>query len=384
LNLSLSHDPSESIRAKQLSAMFDVPVGQKIARQWSAELEMPDDWNVGLIVGPSGAGKTQTARQLFGADAMDRPIKWSAHSVLDDFPETMSVTEIAGICQAVGFNTIPSWMRPFHTLSNGEKFRVEIARLMAEAKQDDVVVVDEFTSVVDRQVARIASNSVQKLVRSKKQRFVGVSCHYDILEWLQPDWVFEPESCHFARRSVQQRPTVEVEVGRIPISAWKSFAPFHYMNADLHRAARCFGAWVDGRLAAFSGLLHVPVSRRSTRAKRSDVSIVMVSRSVTLPDFQGMGLSFVLNDAIGSITNAMDKRLRHYPTHPSYVRSFQRSKNWKMIQKPATFVQRTNKTGGKSTIGHHAYGGRANAVFEYCGPIYANADHAQAIWDGSA
>ena len=318
LDLSLTHDPSESIRAKQLSAMFDVPVGKKIERTWSAELELPEDWNVGLIVGPSGAGKTQTARQMFGAEKIDRAMEWSPNSVLDDFPSELSVSEIATICQAVGFNTIPSWMRPFHTLSNGEKFRVEIARLMAEADNDDVVVVDEFTSVVDRQVARIASNSVQKMVRAKGRKFVAVSCHYDILDWLQPDWVFEPESCHFARRSLQQRPTVEDEVGRVPISAWRLFAPFHYMNADMHRGARCFGAWVDGKLAAFSGLLHVPVPKRSTKSNRSDVSIVSLSRTVTLPDFQGLGLFFVLNNAIGSICKARDKRFRAYPTHPFF------------------------------------------------------------------
>ncbi|MGA8729662.1 MAG: hypothetical protein WB608_13000 [Terracidiphilus sp.] len=69
-----------------------------------------------------------------------------------------------------------------------------------------MVTMDEFRSVVDRQVAKIGAHAVQKFIRRAGTRFVAASCHYDIIEWMQPDWVFEPATMHFARRSLQRRP----------------------------------------------------------------------------------------------------------------------------------------------------------------------------------
>jgi ABC-type ATPase with predicted acetyltransferase domain len=47
-------------------------------------------------------------------------------------------------------------------------------------------VVDEFTSVVDRQVAQIGSHAVPKLVRREERKPMVATCHYDVLDSLQP------------------------------------------------------------------------------------------------------------------------------------------------------------------------------------------------------
>ena len=119
---------------------------------------------------------------------------WDADSVVDDFDKSYSIDDITAICQAVGFNTIPSWMKPYAVLSTGERFRVEMARQLLEG--GDLIVVDEFTSVVDRQVAQIGAHAVQKYVRkSPGKQFVAATCHYDVIDWLQPDWMLEPPPC---------------------------------------------------------------------------------------------------------------------------------------------------------------------------------------------
>jgi ABC-type ATPase with predicted acetyltransferase domain len=135
---------------------------------------------------------------------------WSAISVIDDFDKKHSVDDVAKICQAVGFNTIPAWLRPYGVLSNGEKFRVDLARRLLEG--GEFIVCDEFTSVVDRQVAKIGSHAVQKFVRRNKRQFVAASCHYDLEEWLQPDWVLEPATMVFRWRSVQRRPGLNCSI----------------------------------------------------------------------------------------------------------------------------------------------------------------------------
>ena len=138
---------SRSVRVQQLEAMFDVPPADKVTLHWKGDFPIDDDddpWNVGLIVGPSGSGKSSIMRHVFGEHV---PLTWGAKSVVDDFDASLSMQDVAGACQAVGFNTIPAWIRPHRVLSTGEQFRVDLARRLLELP--DPIVVDEFTSVVD-------------------------------------------------------------------------------------------------------------------------------------------------------------------------------------------------------------------------------------------
>ena len=113
-----------------------------------------------------------------------------------------------GSLGSVGLAFPPAWLRPYRTLSNGEAFRADIARSLAEL--DGLVVVDEFTSVVDRQVAQVASHTVQKAVRKAGRQFVAVTCHYDVADWLQPNWVYDVAAGKFTWRQVQPHPQVQL------------------------------------------------------------------------------------------------------------------------------------------------------------------------------
>jgi ABC-type lipoprotein export system ATPase subunit len=350
------------MRARQVSAMFDVPVSDKCRLHYDIEFPIDSfEWNVGAIVGPSGSGKSTVMRRVWGEPTS---LQWAGGSVLDDFPTDRGLQEITEVCSAVGFNTIPAWMRPFEVLSGGEKFRVELARRLLEG--GDPVVVDEFTSVVDRQVAQIGSHAVQKHVRKNGTRFVAVACHYDFLDWLQPDWVLDMATQTFTRRLLQRRPAIECVVGRVPYAAWGMFAPFHYLTGELHRSARCFGLWANGRLAAFAGMLHRP------HPKVDD--IMGCSRLVTLPDWQGVGLALALIDQVGAAYKGAGKRARTYPAHPALIRSFDRSPKWSMVQKPGTASNSTRATKRTVSIGESGMGGRPCAVFEYIGEAIPRKD----------
>jgi ABC-type ATPase involved in cell division/GNAT superfamily N-acetyltransferase len=351
-------------RVKQLVGMFDAPIGEKLSREWNGTIPIDErGWNVGLIVGPSGAGKSTVAKELFGER---QQLDWVAGSVVDDFASNLTMEQITGACSAVGFNTIPSWAKPYHVLSTGEKFRVELARHLLE--DADPVVIDEFTSVVDRQVAHIGSHAVQKFVRKHKRKFVAVTCHYDVIDWLQPDWVVEPATMSFQWRLLQRRPVIEAEIARVDYSAWKLFAPFHYMSADMHPSARCYVLYADGVPAAFAGVLYRP------HPKARD--IYGVSRLVTLPDYQGMGLAMILADQLGANYKALRRRLHTYPAHPSLIRAFDRSKCWALHKKPG--FSNTNNT--TSMTGR--MGGRPNAVFEYAGPAATDTATAKHLIEG--
>lgn len=353
--------------------MFDVPLQKKLSREWDVNLPIEDfDWQVGLIVGPSGSGKSQIARRMWG-DAVDRGLEWTNQPVIDDFPEELNITSITDACSAVGFNTIPAWMKPYSVLSNGERFRVDLARRLLN--EDDPVVIDEFTSVVDRQVAKIASHACQKYVRRKTSRkFVAVTCHYDVIDWLQPDWVYDPSTGEFARRSVQPRPNLDVAVSPLPYSAWKIFAPFHYMSHSLAKAARCWGLWVEDHLAAFCAAMYRP----SNSKKKKHRGVMGFSRIVTLPDYQGLGLGYFISDTVASIYTGMGYRVNNYPAHPSMIRVLDRSPRWKLMKRPASFsvesqsIEKLTKRLQSQNLLSSGWmvrmGSRPNATFRYVGP----------------
>src|SRR5262249_31990363 len=167
-------------RVLQLEGLFEIPPTQRSDVVIEANLPIEEKpWNIGLIVGPSGCGKTTVARELFGADLVSG-FDWPEdYSLVDGFPESMSIKEITGLLSSVGFPSPPSWLRPFRVLSNGEQFRATIARALAENRS--LTVIDEFSSVVDRTVAQIGSAAVAKTVRRRNQKLIAVSCHYDIL-----------------------------------------------------------------------------------------------------------------------------------------------------------------------------------------------------------
>ena len=119
VDLVVSSKLTRTPRVMQLEGMFDVPPQKKLVHEWHGEVPLDEKpWNVGLIVGPSGAGKSSVMRQLFGES---KSFPWKAGSVIDDFDKARGIQEIADVCSAVGFNTIPSWMKPYAVLSTGEK-----------------------------------------------------------------------------------------------------------------------------------------------------------------------------------------------------------------------------------------------------------------------
>jgi len=195
-------------------------------------------------VGPSGCGKSTVLRALAPDAASDR-FAWSDDSaVVDDFDQEASVRDVCDLLSSVGFSSPPGWLKPYRVLSNGEQFRVRMARVLAEAKPDALTCVDEFTSVVDRTVAQIGSAAMGKAIRKRGLRFIAASCHYDIIDWLQPDWVFHPADGSFAWRVLQRRPALTLTIRRVHRSAWTLFRQHHYLSAELNKAARCFVGFV--------------------------------------------------------------------------------------------------------------------------------------------
>jgi len=320
----------------QIEAMFDVPPSERSALSWEVDLPIEeDDWNVGLIVGPSGSGKTTVARNLFPRQII-KGFRWDKRrSILDDFPDAMGVKEVVGLLTAVGFGSPPAWLRPFAVLSNGEQFRVTVARAMAETQ--DTVVIDEFTSVVDRQVAKVASHAVQKTIRRQKRKLIAISCHYDILQWLQPDWVYQSHTREFARRRLRRHPKMELKIHPVDRSAWGLFEHHHYLSRSLSNRAKYVGGFVGGECVAFAAWQRFP--------HPSHRNIMQAHRFVVLPDYQGMGIGGRLADWVGQHLYENGWRFNFVTAHPAMIAYLNSSPRWRLAAyKRANSPGRTKKS----------------------------------------
>lgn len=181
----------ESYRAQRVKSLFNAEDGSQFVNEFNIEID-DLDWGVGLIVGASGSGKTSIGKQFFGENKIcNLYANWEHDKpIIDCILSNGAFDSATGALAAVGLGDVPSWLRPFHALSNGQQFRAGLARLVTEAPNE--VVVDEFTSVVDRQIAKIGALAFAKNWRKNKgKKAVLLSCHYDIIEWLQPDWVYD-------------------------------------------------------------------------------------------------------------------------------------------------------------------------------------------------
>lgn len=187
-------EPKETFRVSSVLNAFDLSI-DKVSEKFKGNIQIEDkDWNVGLIVGSSGSGKSTIAKELF-KDGYIFEQNYSESSVIDDMPKEKSVKEITKAFTSVGFASPPSWLKPYSVLSNGEKMRCDLAKSILEEKE--IVVFDEFTSVVNREVAKTGSFAIQKAVRKMNKKFIAVACHSDIIEWLEPDWIYNTDEQRF-------------------------------------------------------------------------------------------------------------------------------------------------------------------------------------------
>lgn len=266
----------------------------------------PKDFSLGVIVGGSGTGKSSLLKEFGEAKSFEwNPTKAVASQVE---PQTL---------MRLGLSSIPSLCRPFHVLSEGEKHRAEIARALTEG----VTVIDEFTSYVHRDLAMAISIGTRKMIDREELRGVVVAtCHEDVIQWLEPDWVFNTSTGDYVEGR-SKRPSITVEVFPCSPKAWPIFSQHHYLSSDIHKASSCWIMTFKNMPVGFCSALPFP-SGSFKRAYREH-------RLCILPDYQGLGIGTVLSDYVASLYVNNDYRYFGKTAHVALGKYRENSLNWR-------------------------------------------------------
>lgn len=350
----------ESYRAKRVQSLFNCETGS----DFSINAQIPTDeggWGLGVVVGPSGSGKTSIGREVWpDVGIYNGDEGWPKDApIVDGIAPGGGFDDVTGALSAVGLGSVPTWLKPYGVISNGEKFRAGLARIVAERPAK--VIVDEFTSVIDRQIAKIGAAAFSKAWKRSGGKAILLSCHYDILDWLEPDWVFDTKTGVLDWGERWRRPRFDLEIRQTNSSYWGIFEPHHYLKLPAMVAAKYYVGFVDG-----GPVCHMAVSPAlQSKGMRA-------CRMVVMPEWQGAGVGLKFLDAVCEMqftpVNKFHDRVKSvffHTSHPGLCAALRRSKKWVQTSSAAGGVHKGKsassiaKSIGGTGVG---YGGHLRAV----------------------
>lgn len=205
---------------------------------------------------------------------------------------------------------------------------------------------------------------------------VLLSCHYDILDWVEPDWIFDTANGKFERakagRRLRRRPPITFELWETDRHQWSAFEPHHYLKLPHMIAATYYVATAGDQLVA-----HVAVGTRPGMAE------ARACRLVVMPEWQGAGIGLRFLAAVcdrwrqGRNRYSIKVPTLFHTSHPGLCAALRRDPKWTQVsgslvgsnrEKCKASMERSMKRGRMAATGS-GYGGHFRAVqgFRYLG-----------------
>lgn len=321
MKINLKHKINNDKYTEYLYEAFDIQNKEESNVTVQANLEnLPKEWNIGVIYGGSGSGKTTILKNYFKKE-MDESYFDNSKSLISNF-DWLEPKEATFLLSAMGLSSVPTWLRPFNTLSNGEQYRANLAYIVGNAKENEIILIDEYTSVVDRDVAKAMSNALQKYIRRNNKKIVLASCHFDIMEWLQPNWIYSPSKGRLEIASLLRRPEIKLQVFRCRYETWNLFKQYHYLTEDLNKACICYVTTMNNKPVVFNAVLPFPHGSIKNGYR--------MSRTVVLPDYQGLGIGSKITDYLASLYKKEKRTMYVKTSNPALWSHRDKSNDWKL------------------------------------------------------
>jgi ABC-type lipoprotein export system ATPase subunit/GNAT superfamily N-acetyltransferase len=261
------------------------------------------------ITGDSGSGKSVLLKALEKDIRQDLGL--TCINIADIKPEPSkplietvgrSLEEALELLSRVGLNDAFLFLRTYEQLSDGQKYRYKIAKMIESGAQ--FWIMDEFAATLDRDTAKIVAFNLQKLARQQGKAVLAATTHKDLFEDLNP-------SVHIHKRfgkeiTVNYYPNVpakecslvrEMRIEEGSTEDWRKLAGFHYRSHKVAGPRKIFrlvrGEELCGVIVycyppptAFGRHLVLP----KMNMKELNEKLSIISRVVVHPKYRTIGL----------------------------------------------------------------------------------------------
>ena len=262
------------------------------------------------LTGDSGSGKSVLLSAIVRDLNPQEAARMSDVEIDPDKPliDTVgdSVKEGLQLLSKVGLNDAFLFVRRYSQLSDGQKYRYRLAKLIESGAQ--WWIMDEFCATLDRETAKIVAFNVQKLARKLGRAVVAATTHTDLFEDLAPSVHIHKRfgkeiDVKYCPNKIKEQCSLleEMKVEEGSYDDWKEIAPFHYRS---HRVAFLQNIFVLKRGDRVCGaVVYVcPMSAAPCRSsvlkiesmKELNEKLTRVARVVVHPKYRTIGASVKL------------------------------------------------------------------------------------------
>ncbi|MCW3983866.1 MAG: GNAT family N-acetyltransferase [Candidatus Bathyarchaeota archaeon] len=292
-------------RTKEVAEAFGLGVDQ--TRQFTLYDNVnihirPTD--VVLITGDSGSGKSALLKAIksdLGSEALDiKDIPINSNQPIIETIGTNTTTAIEALSQ-VGLNDAFIFLRPYNQLSEGQKHRYQAALLAASSKP--FWIVDEFTSTLDRDTAKILAFNLQKLARKNGKAVIAATTHRDLLKDFAPNvhihkrYGKEVTVRYYPKaKAVHCSLTRQMSIAQGTSADYKALCEFHYRA---HRTPPTRKIFTLKRKDELCGVIVYcyppPMSFGRKKVWKGDIKqlqkeVSVISRVIIHPKYRSIGL----------------------------------------------------------------------------------------------
>jgi len=325
--VDLKSEVFKTFRCQKAANSLDIDSEKKSRHRLEIKADLKTPFNIGLIVGSSGSGKTTLAKKIFGEECFKNYLD-PKKPIIEQFPKDWSYDDCAKALSGMGLTSVPCWIRPAYTLSNGQQARASAA--LSLAFNDDIIIIDEWTSVVDRVVAKAMSNCVNKYARKTNKKIILCSCHFDIIDWINPDFIIDcNKQKYIDRRSMvgafERTDRLRTDIREVKRDTWRYFSKYHYLSSNLPGGKAYFYGLFCGKEQIGFGCYasYIP----------GKMNILYSNRVVIHPDYVGLGLGGKFVDQTATILSRKGYEIRAKMSSIPMVKARINNPLWKLILK---------------------------------------------------